>query len=197
MFKLQKFTAEEIKSLPQDLQDAYAEMKRESDNFDKDLAEIFSAPDDIVSKAITAQLAKQKKAAPAPKAAPAKAATTKVDAAIKAKKAAPKADTGTTSIATERKKEAKKLEDMDGELTEEQVLAIARRFNEEYRSRRSQIVDGSSTHGTLRAPTKRDLITWLKSPGKSDMIGVDQAPKDKRLTPNVNLARWKKAKGIK
>lgn len=67
------------------------------------------------------------------------------------------------------------------ELTPEQVIAIAKKINSE-RSLYSQFVDANSDSKIQRAPTKKNLETWAKNPGKSDIIGVDS---DKATKPTL------------
>lgn len=66
--------------------------------------------------------------------------------------------------------------DKPGELTPEQVIAIAQKINSE-RSLYSQFVDAKSDSAIRRAPTEQNLRIWAKNPGKSDLLGVDSNKK--------------------
>lgn len=116
------------------------------------------------------------------------------EALLKKEEAAKKKATGKRFSPAQRKQvriEIKKIIDTKAsgkkELTPKEVIRIAKEINSK-RSLYSQFIDLENDNAIRRLPTERNLKIWAKNPGRSDLIGVDNA---RKANPTINSKRKK------
>jgi hypothetical protein len=211
-FKVSKLTASQIGQLPADLQDAIADIKAGSSDFNDAAYEALADIDQQIHTMATNQLAMiavktvkaPAKAAPAPKAKAAPKAAPKVKAPkpapapkaaapkAKADKAAPKADATKLRAQRAAKLDQTTRTDRVRNMSREEVLAAAREFNS-LRTLGGQMVDNASTHKKVLDPTPENLVRWMRNPGRFDIRGVD-APRAADATANLKKpdSFWKR-----
>lgn len=214
-FKLSKLTAAQIDQLPADLQEAIAEMKAGSADWNDAAHEALAELDEKFHTMATNQLAKAavkavkkpakataaKPAAKKPAAAPKPAPKVKRKAAA-APKAKPKPTTAAKGAKhTPAELEAKRAANIDRttgrkdirSLTREEVLAVARNHHA-LRTLGGQMVDNAAINRKVLDPTPENLVRWMKDPAKFDMKGVD-APRATPATANLKISKdnfWKR-----
>lgn len=208
-FKLSKFTTDQLAQLPKDLQDAIADMKDGSADWNDAAHDALAELDNEFAAMATRELAKRavktvkataakpavKQAPKAPKPAP------KVAAKAAPKPAAPKAPATKATKADPKELEAKRAANLARttgrkdirDLTRDEVLAVARNHHA-LRSLGGQIVDNASVNRKVLDPTPENLVRWMRDPAKFDLKGID-APTATPSTANLKISKesfWKR-----
>ena len=108
-------------------------------------------------------------------------ATARKSTALKTASTARRKKTATKTKSTAARKSAakprkKKKVETKGELAKEFQRNIARATVVQNRRRKSsQKVDNKASHKITRIPTNKNTDVWIRKPGRSDLIGVDNA----------------------